>query len=70
MGWKTWRNRWDLYSKAVRQIGQENPLNWIGIFWQAVLNLLGKTTDPCHLIGDVYNEAEALPLSNTKQQPD
>ena len=52
-----------LYSKAVRQIGQEAPLSWIAIFWQAVLNLLGKATDPSRLIGDVYNEAEALPLA-------
>ena len=53
----------DLYSKAVRQIGQEGPLSWIAIFWQAVLNLLGQGTDPSRLIGDVYNEAEALPLA-------
>jgi len=52
-----------LYSKAVQQIGQEGPLNWIAIFWQAVHNLLGKATVPSRLIGDVYNEAEALPLA-------
>ena len=52
-----------LYSKAVQQIGHEFALSLIAIFWQAVLNLLGKATDPSRLIGDVYNEAEALPLA-------
>ncbi|MGB7709238.1 MAG: serine/threonine protein kinase, partial [Microcoleus sp.] len=50
-----------IYSKAINQIGQEGPFNWTAIFWQVVLNLLGKAEDPIRLMGDAYNEEQALP---------
>ncbi|MFB8793578.1 MAG: AAA family ATPase [Microcoleus sp.] len=50
-----------IYSKAINQIGQEGPFNWTAIFWQVVLNLLGKAEDPIRLMGDAYNQEQALP---------
>ncbi|HEY9604880.1 MAG TPA: AAA family ATPase [Allocoleopsis sp.] len=49
------------YSQAISQIRRENPFNWTAIFWQTVLNLLGRSENPCRLIGRAYNE-DRLPL--------
>jgi serine phosphatase RsbU (regulator of sigma subunit)/tetratricopeptide (TPR) repeat protein len=35
---------------------------WHTIYWQAVLNLLGKDKNRCRLIGSVYNEEEMIPI--------
>ncbi|MBE9126992.1 MULTISPECIES: ATP-binding sensor histidine kinase [unclassified Coleofasciculus] len=51
------------YGNAIRQIRRENPLNWVAIFRQAVLNLLSLSENPSHLIGDAYNEEQWLPLA-------
>uniref|UniRef100_UPI00145FA730 PAS domain S-box protein n=1 Tax=Brasilonema sp. UFV-L1 TaxID=2234130 RepID=UPI00145FA730 len=48
------------YSKAIRQIRRENPLNWIAVLWQTVLNLLGRSENPSRLIGNVYDEEQTL----------
>ncbi|MDM8553238.1 AAA family ATPase [Desulfococcaceae bacterium HSG7] len=45
-----------LYSHAIAQLKQEVTLNWINLFWQVVLNLLGRSNHPCRLIGEVYDE--------------
>jgi PAS domain S-box-containing protein len=50
------------YSYVVAKNRQTTPLNWIKIFWQATLNLLGKTENPRLLIGEAYNETEMLPM--------
>jgi predicted ATPase len=50
-------------SKAISQIRRERPFNWIGIFLQAVRNLLGQEENPTLLSGDAYNEELALPLA-------
>jgi PAS domain S-box-containing protein len=52
-----------IYSKAINQLKQESPFNWTAIFWQVVLNLLGKAEDPMCLMGDAYNKEKALPLA-------
>jgi predicted ATPase/GAF domain-containing protein len=51
------------YGNAISQIRRENPLNWIRMFRQVVLNLLGRSKNPSHLIGDAYNEEQCLPLA-------
>ncbi|MBD2185538.1 AAA family ATPase [Aerosakkonema funiforme] len=51
------------YGNAIRQIRRENPFNWVAMFRQAVLNLLGRSKNPRFLIGDAYNEEEWLPLA-------
>ncbi|MGA9380297.1 MAG: AAA family ATPase [Phormidium sp.] len=50
------------YGNAIAKFKQEAYLNWHNIYWQSVLNLLGQVENPCHLIGEVYNEEKMLPL--------
>jgi predicted ATPase/signal transduction histidine kinase/CheY-like chemotaxis protein/tRNA A-37 threonylcarbamoyl transferase component Bud32 len=47
---------------AIAKIKQKTALNYHEIFWQTVLNLLGKSESPCHLRGKVYDEEIGLPL--------
>ncbi len=49
------------YSKAVDRIRRESPSTWIAIVWQTILNLLDKAENSSRLIGQVFNEEEALP---------
>lgn len=53
------------YGNAISQMRRENPLNWVAMFRQAVLNLMGQSENPSRLIGDAYNEEEWLPLAIT-----
>ena len=50
------------YRNAIYKLKQETALNFHEIFWQAVLNLLGKSEDPCRLQGEAYDEEIRLPL--------
>ncbi|MCS6792099.1 MAG: AAA family ATPase [Oscillatoriaceae bacterium SKW80] len=50
------------YEAALAQIEQKTALNNHKIFRQAVLNLLGRSENPCRLIGESYNEEKMLPL--------
>ncbi|MGB3513915.1 MAG: AAA family ATPase [Microcoleaceae cyanobacterium] len=49
------------YSHAIGQIRRDSPFNWTALFWQAVLNLLGRSENPVRLIGDAFNEEKSLP---------
>ena len=51
------------YSNAISQLRRENPFHWVAMFWQAVLNLLGRSNNPISLMGDAYNEERSLPLA-------
>lgn len=44
------------YSKDIKQLKQFAPLKHTMIHWQAVKNLMGETTNPKMLKGDVYDE--------------
>ncbi|HIE01755.1 MAG TPA: GAF domain-containing protein, partial [Thiotrichaceae bacterium] len=44
------------YNHAVARLKQEAPLNWIYLWWQVVLNLMGNSNNPCCLTGEVYDE--------------
>lgn len=50
------------YTDAIAQISQETALNNTKICWQAILNLMGNTQNPCQLQGAVYDEEKMLPL--------
>ncbi|HBB34656.1 MAG TPA: hypothetical protein DC064_23450, partial [Cyanobacteria bacterium UBA9273] len=50
------------YNQAISQLKQETALHYNEIFWQTVLNLLGRAKNPCCLIGEAYNEQTWLPL--------
>ncbi|OKH55528.1 serine/threonine protein kinase [Calothrix sp. HK-06] len=49
-------------SDALAQLKQENSLSWNQIFQQSVLILLQPSKNPCHLVGEVYNEDKSLPF--------
>jgi len=51
------------YGNAISQIRRENPFNWVAMFRQAILNLLGRSKNPSRLRGDAYNEEQWLPLA-------
>lgn len=53
------------YSYIVAKNRQITPLNWLKIFWQAALNLLGKTENSLLLIGEAFNEIQMLPILET-----
>jgi predicted ATPase/signal transduction histidine kinase len=50
------------YADAVSKIHQEAALSYQKICWQAVLNLIGRSQDPCHLKGEAYDEERMLQL--------
>ncbi|HEY9673286.1 MAG TPA: AAA family ATPase [Waterburya sp.] len=50
------------YWDAIHKIKQKTGLHYQEIGWQAVLNLMGRTQNPCLLRGEVYDEQKMLPL--------
>jgi predicted ATPase/signal transduction histidine kinase len=41
---------------AIDKIKQKKPLNYIEIYWQTILNMLGKSKNSCILKGEAYDE--------------
>ncbi len=50
------------YGRILEQYRQEIALNFTRMFRQVILNLMGKSEDPCLLVGESYNERVMLPL--------
>ncbi|WP_141211736.1 AAA family ATPase [Pseudanabaena sp. SR411] len=50
------------YETLISQLKQQTTLNWLYIYHQNILNLLGRVADPCHLVGEVYNIDMMLPI--------
>ncbi|MBD2728137.1 AAA family ATPase [Nostoc sp. FACHB-892] len=50
-----------IYSEVLCQIKQETVVTWIQIFQQLVLNLIGCSSNPYRLVGELYNEENKLP---------
>ncbi|MCP6762973.1 MAG: AAA family ATPase, partial [Fischerella sp. CENA71] len=50
-----------IYGKAIHQIKQKVAHTWNQIFRQAIINLIGHSVNPTHLIGESYNEENELP---------
>lgn len=51
----------DTYGAAIANLKQTTALNYHNIYHQAVLNLLGKSAQSCHLVGSAYDEDALLP---------
>lgn len=50
------------YCDSIRKIRHESALRLLAIFRQAVLNLMGQSSDPCRLVGEAFDEDKTLPL--------
>ncbi|MGK7949248.1 MAG: AAA family ATPase [Xenococcaceae cyanobacterium] len=50
------------YDLALTKLKQQNTLNYLKIYGQSVLNLLGQSENPCYLQGKFYDEAIMLNL--------
>lgn len=50
------------YRDVAKKIKQETALHYIETYWQAILNLLGKSENPCLLKGEACDEQIKLPL--------
>jgi predicted ATPase/signal transduction histidine kinase len=50
------------YDRTLRNLKQELPREICSLHWQSILNLLGRSANPCTLVGDVYDEREKLSL--------
>ena len=48
------------YCHVLENFRQDMILNYCRVFWQTVLNLLGKAENPCILTGEVLDEAKFL----------
>ena len=57
--------KFKLYGEAVTKIQQDGAFNYLSIFRQSILNLLGLSKDICQLEGEAYSEAEMLPIQLT-----
>ncbi|MBD1832191.1 AAA family ATPase [Cyanobacteria bacterium FACHB-472] len=51
----------ETFDRTIHQIRQGNALSFVKIFRQAVLNLRGKTDNPCRLLGEAYDEDIMIP---------
>ncbi|MCZ6679505.1 MAG: AAA family ATPase [Candidatus Poribacteria bacterium] len=50
------------YDDVIGQLKHELILHFHRIWWQKVLNLMGRAENPCRLIGEIYNEEQMLPV--------
>jgi PAS domain S-box-containing protein len=50
------------YGHAIAQLRQRTVLQWNNLYRQVVLNLMGKSENPCFLMGESYDEEKMLPL--------
>ncbi len=55
------------FNEAIRQLRQGIPLTLNSIFLQATLNLLGRTADPCLLVGTAFDEKNLPVLKEAKE---
>ncbi|MEG3933094.1 AAA family ATPase [Microcoleus sp. T3_B1] len=49
------------YVKLMQKLQLQMAVPYISIFRQTCLNLCGKAVEPCHLVGESFNEFEMLP---------
>jgi predicted ATPase/serine phosphatase RsbU (regulator of sigma subunit) len=50
------------YFEVISELKQEYMTNGYLLYWQVVLNLLGRSETPCCLSGEIYDEEKLLPL--------
>ena len=46
-----------LYHKRMTECNQPIPLSFLSAFWQSIQNLMGHSSNPLYLTGDVFDEA-------------
>ena len=51
-----------VYDRALSKLKQQNTLNYLKIYGQAVLNLVARSESPDRLSGEAYDEEIMLPL--------
>ena len=56
-----------VYSQGIQRLGQQTILYWNNIYHQQVLNLLGKSDNPCRLVGEAYDETVRIPMKQKYQ---
>jgi len=49
-------------SKALERINKTTTQTWIDIYRQIVDNLLGRSQNPCAIVGEAYDEEKMLPI--------
>jgi PAS domain S-box-containing protein len=49
-----------IYRKATHQIRRETAAIWLAMLEQTILNLRGQSENPSCLVGDIYDEEQAL----------
>ncbi|MBN3895717.1 MAG: AAA family ATPase [Nostoc sp. NOS(2021)] len=50
------------YRDVANKMKQEIAVSYIEMYWQAILNMLGKSENPCVVKGEAYDEQIRLPL--------
>jgi PAS domain S-box-containing protein len=50
----------EIHRQGLLKLNQETALNYHIVHYQTVLNLLGRSDDPCYLDGEAYAEAQML----------
>ncbi|MCZ0901063.1 hypothetical protein ON021_14270, partial [Microcoleus sp. HI-ES] len=50
------------YMKLMQQSQLEMAVQYLSIGRQTTLNLRGQAVEPCHLVGDKFNEIKTLPV--------
>jgi len=50
------------YTAVMRELKQNKMVHMNERYRQIVLNLIGKSENPCHLVGEAYDEEQSLPL--------
>jgi predicted ATPase/class 3 adenylate cyclase len=50
------------YSSAIKKLKHERGFQSINLNWQMILNLIKPVSNPCNLIGEVYDESTRLRL--------
>lgn len=51
-----------LLNEKIRKLKHEAPLCFNEMYRQMMLNLMGRNTDPCRLIGEAYDEDKMIPV--------
>ncbi len=59
---KTLEDKMANYQKAAKKLKQPRSLTFLILPQQVALNLIGKSTDPSRLVGEIFNEDKMIPF--------
>ncbi|MGL5197160.1 MAG: ATP-binding protein, partial [Chroococcales cyanobacterium] len=57
----------EIYAQLIQDTRQERTRDGHRMFYQTVLNLLGQSENPCHLIGTAFDEQVRFPILQSRQ---